>query len=402
MIEEMIKKYAAYGQQTDGSISRCFGSIEYREASLALKKEMQQMGMESYIDSVGNVHGIFYTDKSAEGEILIGSHLDTVRNGGQFDGLYGILAGLCCIKKLQSSGISLPFAVHIIATNGEEGNDLGGTFGSRCLTGAFSQQQFMNDVFRKKLEKFTVNAETQTSLCIEDIYHAKMDFSHTKCYLELHIEQGNSLEMEQKEIGIVTGIVGLRRYRISVAGKRNHSGTTKMKYRDDALVKASRLVIFADELARQYPDDFVATVQTFQVFPNMLAVINGEAEMVLEIRSLNKNKMQDYMHKIEQKSKEYGNIQIEEIVAKDPVLTDTEIQERIKQVCTQNNISYQKMASGATHDGNMFALRVPVGMIFVPSKDGISHNKEEWTEWKQCETGVSVLYETIIKLSDTF
>lgn len=398
-IEKMIKKYAAFGQQKDGSVSRTFGSHAYREAALALKEEMQQSGLDSYIDAVGNVHGIYDSNGEACQEVLIGSHLDTVESGGMFDGLYGILAGLLCVKRFRENQMKLPFRLHLIAANGEEGNILGGTFGSRCLTGGFTEKVLSSPEFVEKLKGIVVNPETQEELSAESIHSVQMDFHDSRYYLEVHIEQGSSLEKEKKQIGIVTGIVGLQRYRICVHGKRNHSGTTKMEYREDALVKAAQLIVFADALARQYQHDFVATFETVRVLPNALAVINDEVEMVLEIRNLSEPLMQKYMKQIARQCRELDNIELEQIVAKKPVLTDTGIQQKIRQVCAEQRISCQQMPSGATHDGNMFARQIPVGMIFVPSKGGISHNRQEWTDWKDCETGVQVLYETILKLA---
>lgn len=399
-IQNIIEKYALFGKQPDGSISRTFGSEAYLEASLELKKDMEQLGLDSYIDAVGNVHGIFNCAKENGCEVIIGSHLDTVKNGGRFDGIYGIVSGLYCVKKLRQNNVKLPFKLHIIATNGEEGNILGGTFGSRCITGGFSEDILTDTEFKNRLNKITVDALTHCELSAQAIREAQMDFDNVKCYLEAHIEQGSTLEKEKKDIGIVTGIVGLRRYSVCVYGKRNHSGTTKMEYRDDALVKAAQIILFSDNLARRLKNDFVATIQKVSVTPNELAVINDKVEMVLEIRNLSEELMGEYISELETKCRELGNITIEQLVEKKPVLTDINIQKAIRNVCDEQSISCCNIPSGATHDANMFGKKTPVGMIFVPSRGGESHSRHELTEWEQCETGADVLYETILKLAE--
>lgn len=407
-IEQIIQRFSQYGRQPDGSVSRVFGSREYSDAAFALKEYMCGLGMKSYIDSVGNVHGIYPAqDKESVsgpqkgcGEVIIGSHLDTVLCGGMFDGLLGIAAGITCVGRLKACGIKLPYDIHIIATNGEEGNVLGGTFGSRCLVGKFLKENYNDAGGSETLKNIVVNKESGKPLTLEDIQRAEMDFSNVKCYLELHIEQGNTLWQTGNDIGVVTGIVGLRRYKITVMGKQNHSGTTRMEYRDDAMVKAAGVIIYVDELARSYGENFVATMQQINAEPNVLAVINGKVTMVLEIRSLSESVMNSFFDEVYKKCESLGGIQIEQVTVKKPVKAKQQLIDVISEVCEKNKFSYITMPSGATHDANMMALKVPVGMIFVPSKDGSSHCKEEWTDWQQCEKGAQVLMDTLLELAD--
>lgn len=409
-LKQIIQRFSQYGKQPDGSISRVFGSHEYADAALELKKYMCGTGMESYIDNVGNVHGIYPAqDKEpvsglqrGSAEVIIGSHLDTVLCGGMFDGLLGIAAGITCVGRLKTCGIKLPYDIHIIATNGEEGNVLGGTFGSRCLVGEFCEENYNAAGGCEALKSIVVNRESGKALSIDDIQSAKMDFSRVKCYLELHIEQGNTLEQTGNDIGVVTGIVGLRRYKITVTGRKNHSGTTRMEYRDDALVKAAEIILYVDRLATSYRDDFVATMQQINAEPNVLAVINGSVTMVLEIRSLSEAKMDDFIDEVSKKCEDLGRIQIEPLTAKKPVKADKQLIDVISDVCRKREYSYITMPSGATHDANMMALKVPVGMIFVPSKEGNSHCREEWTDWQQCEKGAQVLMDTLIKIAEAY
>lgn len=381
-----FEKYIAIGKEEDESVNRVFGSKEYMDGALELQKTMKQLGLESYIDSVGNIHGIYKTNGNNK-EILIGSHMDTVKAGGKFDGLLGVIAGIEVVRKLQESQEEIPYNIHIIGTNGEEGNDLGGTFGSRCMAG-------LVDV---SIESYLDKAKT-FGYTKEDIMKAKYDFSNTKCFLELHIEQGNTLYEAAENIGIVTGIVGLQRYKITVEGEANHSGTTLMENRDDALVKAAEIICFGNELAKKYSNNFVATFNCMNIYPNIVAVISNKVEIILECRNVDEDLMNQYILEVTNNINQMKNCKIESFVKKSPVLCDNEIVSIMKTVCENKVIKHRSMPSGATHDGNAIALCTAIGMIFVPSEKGISHAKEEYTSWNDCEMGINVLYDTILNI----
>jgi hydantoinase/carbamoylase family amidase len=216
--------------------------------------------------------------------------------------------------------------------------------------------------------------------------------------LELHIEQGNTLEKEQKKIGIVTGIVGLERYQVTMMGKSNHAGTTMMEYREDAVTAAARFIAAMDEKTREIGDHLVCTFSRFTITPNVLAVINREVTMVLECRNQKKERMEELASEAKrflsgQKAK------MEPLVKKDPVDCHPAIVEQMEQVCIKQNISYRKMPSGATHDGNCFAKKMPIGMLFIPSIGGVSHCREEESAWEDVMQGISVLHDTVLRLA---
>lgn len=389
-VKDIILKFAQYGRK-DGEegISRVFGSCEYRAAAEALCQYMKELSMESWIDSVGNVHGVYGgREKKA---ILLGSHLDTVKNGGMFDGLLGIAAALSCVSRLSERGEELPYAIHVIATNGEEGNELGGTFGSRCLAGEIP---VTDTAFLEKAARYGISSQ--------DIVRSEMDFGNSLCYLELHIEQGNHLQKQNRQIGLVGGIVGLRRYLFQIQGMENHSGTTMMEYRKDALVYAAQIITYGDELARGYPQQFVATFGSVKVSPNVLAVINGRVEMVLECRCIKEELMEKYVDELSRYCREHfgEQVSITPMIQKQPVEVQKELYELLKKICEEQGTPYLEMVSGATHDGNIYAHKIPIGMIFVPSKDGISHSGKEWTEWEQCRKGTEILYGAVLALEE--
>lgn len=386
-LKDKFFEIAKIGEDRDGGISRVFGSTSLKEGQEAILSYFQECGFISYIDAAGNVHGILRSPVKNAEEIFIGSHLDTVKQGGMFDGLLGIIAGAQCAVSLKEEGCLLRKSIHIIATNGEEGNDLGGTFGSRAMMGLLPLE---DESFLKKALEFGYTKENMEK--------AKLDTHHALCYLELHIEQGPTLYNHKEQIGIVTGIVGLERFKVTVYGASNHAGTTMMEDRNDALVSASRIVLLGDELARNTGHHFVETVGILNVYPASAPVIPGKVEMILEIRNEDKSLMDAFMHEYELKAKEIADVTIEPIVKKSPVKCDKKLIETIKAVCNDKEIICREMPSGATHDGNAMAVKMPIGMIFVPSRNGISHAKEEWTPWADIEIGVGVLQETIKKL----
>lgn len=383
-LREMIEKFATFGKTENGGISRTFGSDAYLQASLALKEYLCSAGIQSYIDSVGNVHGLY---GGAQKELIIASHLDTVAEGGKFDGLLGVVAGVRCILRLMEEKSNLTYRVHLIATNGEEGNVLGGTFGSRCLMGTYSDYKLLKENF-----PIVVNAETGAPLTKQDIINSRLREENINSYIELHVEQGNRLENQHKKIGIVTGIVGLQRYKITVRGSSNHSGTTMMEYRDDALVKAAKITVYCDNLAKNFGNDFVATVSGVSVFPNVLAVINETVEMTLECRNLDENLLDRYTEAVKNYCNTIEGVTIVRSVKKEAVGCEESIMACIETICREKELTYIKMPSGATHDASIFGQKIPVGMIFIPSCKGISHNKDEFSRWEDCELGSEVLY----------
>ncbi len=386
-LQDNFKKFTSFGMDENGAVNRVIGTQAHRDSAEEMQRYLIGLGLKSYIDPVYNVHGI-YGEAEGKPEIMIASHLDTVKEGGKFDGLYGVLGGIEVIRRFMEEKRELPFLLHLIATNGEEGNDLGGgTFGSRCMAG-------LADVEDAEY----VETANKFGFSKEDMIQSRYDFSNTKYYLELHIEQGNTLDLNKEDIGVVTGIVGLQRFQIDIEGVANHAGTTMMEYRDDALVKAARIISFVDQLARKYPNHFVATFNKMEIKPNIVAVISDYVRLVLECRNLQEELMLQFVKEIRKKGAELGGVRMKPIVKKQPVKCSEEIMEASVKACRDAGVKFRIMPSGATHDGNSMAMKVPIGMIFVPSKDGISHAKSEFTSWEQCELGINILYKTIVNI----
>lgn len=384
---EKFKKIAEIGKDEKGGISRTFGSIPLDQARVKIGEYFQECGMTVWYDTAGNVHGWLDCEKENAPEICMGSHLDTVKEGGMFDGLLGIVAAAECVRTLREEKISRSCNLHVIATNGEEGNDLGGTFGSRAMAGILPLD---SPEYTEKLKKYGFSREK--------LSQAVLDPKDKLCYLELHIEQGPTLWKHGVEIGVVTGIVGLQRYKVTVHGKSNHAGTTMMEDRDDALVSAAKLILEGDRLARETGRNFVETVGNIHVYPGSAPVIPSRVEMILEIRNEDEGLMASFMYAYGIAAEKIAKTDIELLVKKSPITCSSKLTDVMEEVCEEQGISCRRMPSGATHDGNAMAKLMPVGMIFVPSKEGISHSSEEWTEWKDAWRGINVLVETVKKL----
>jgi hydantoinase/carbamoylase family amidase len=365
----------------DEGVSRVAFSTEEKKAQEWLVKKLKATDINAYIDSVGNVIGV-YEGKTGT-DIVIGSHLDTVPSGGIFDGALGVLSALEVVETLSENKVKLPFGVRVVSFVAEEGGPAGGTFGSRCVIG---------DI--KKLDKDILESVNLTS---EDIINSKWDKEKVRAYIELHIEQGNVLEHEDKSIGVVTGIVGIHRFRVKIAGLANHAGTTPMNLRDDALLKTTYFIQDFYKHINHIGGDLVGTIGVLNISPGAMNVIPGEVELIIEMRSMDFSKTDEVINKLKEKYGDNGYI-YDEIVRKDGVKLYDEMVAIIEQVAKKLDYSYKVMQSGAGHDANPMAKITPTGMIFVPSIEGISHSPREYSRWIDIEKGANVLLSTILKI----
>lgn len=359
-------------------------SQEEKKALDWLKTKLSELPLTISEDKIGNVFGRW--GDLNQSAIAFGSHLDTVPEGGLYDGALGVVVGLECLNTLIEHQYKPEVPLELICFVGEEANPLGGTFGSRSVAGLIEYSKELES----KLEALHYTWE--------DVKASQRTRNEYSCFLELHIEQGALLETSNKKIGIVTSIAGIHRLFIRVRGRASHSGTTPMHLRKDALLDASKLVQKVNELAVQTNGNIVATVGEMSIHPGLANVVPGEAELMIEIRG---SKLDDMMS-IEMSIREWINKNIDaEIsiaVKKEPNLLSETIQSCIEQVCQRGNIPSQYMFSGANHDANSFTALTDVGMILVPSKDGVSHHPDEFTSWEDIEVGANVMLKTILSL----
>ena len=388
-VNDILSLIGRAGRNADGSYTRTCYSSAYFEAVSIVEKIMIKLGMATERDAAGNIHGYLPGTGKGLKSIIIGSHLDTVPSGGLFDGAYGVAGGLEVIRRLQEEGKTLRHPIEVYGFNAEESSPLGGTFGSRAVAGLVtSDQPGLEDALKEH------------GLTVQKILDSKRDFSDAKCYRELHIEQGDYLYNEGLKIGVVNGIVGVIRYKVTAVGHSNHAGTTMMKNRKDAMVAMARLIVEADRRCRQIDDSLVLTVGTIRCWPGAENVIPGRVECTFEMRHMDKGKTDALICDIRKIANAIGTVtfEITKNIDKGAVYCDEHLMKVIGEAAGRADISHVVMPSGAGHDANPMAYRLPIGMIFVPSKEGLSHCGEEWTDPEDLENGAEVLYRTVLAL----
>lgn len=384
-----------------GGITRLLYSREWVETQKEIKGIMEREGMETRFDEIGNLYGRISGSTCMEETILTGSHVDTVRNGGKYDGMYGIAAGILAIGHLNRTYGPPKKNMEVVAFAEEEG--------SRFPTVFWGSKNFLG------LEKRCEVAELKDDdgITFEDAMgEAGFDFKKeegayredVKAFLEAHIEQGGVLEAEEKEIGIVDSIAGQRRYHIHLTGTANHAGTTPMSYRRDALYAAAKMIGGILDKAGDYGPPLVATVGHVEVKPDMANVVPGEAEFSLDVRHTEEGILDKFIQEItffmEETARACGvGFRIHMWMKELPVPMDPELVECLSSVCRQIGASSKIMHSGAGHDSQLIAREIPTVMIFVPSRGGISHNPEEYTTPEHLVRGIETLAEAIHQLA---
>ncbi|MDO6406593.1 Zn-dependent hydrolase [Pantoea phytobeneficialis] len=366
-----------------------------------LTQQMKMLGLDTHIDSAGNLIGRINGTEPDAGTLVIGSHSDTVPGGGRFDGIAGVIAGLECIATMKHASYRPRHSIEIIDYLAEEPSEWGiSCVGSRGISG------FLNEALLK-----TLHPETGESLrdAIRRMGGKPDQLSirkDIKASFELHIEQGQILEQHHEDIGIVSGIVGILRLSLTLVGQAAHAGTTPMNMRQDALVAAANTIQRADKLAREVSaaGEHHITVTCGQIFssPNASNVVPGEVRLVFDIRSDSHQVMEDYADALRnitgQVTQEFGVSLQDFAILTDtqPTLCNAQLMSLIQQSSQQRGWLSRVMPSGAGHDSAFLATLAPAAMLFVPSLLGKSHCPEEWTSQEQLARGISVLLDTVL------
>ena len=357
-----------------------------------LRKEFETAGLNTSIDAGGNLIGRL----GGNGLPLVaGSHSDTVPSGGRFDGMLGLLAALEAAQSFREQGVVLRHPLEVVDFLAEEPNDFGvSCIGSRSWAGALAPSDLA--ILAPAIELVGGDASR---------LHEPLR-SAVAAYVELHIEQGVVLAQKQAEIGVVTAIVGIRRHEVAVLGRADHAGTTPMDLRRDALVGAADFIRNVDRMARQHPAEgpyLVATVGKITVEPNAVNAVPGSVRMILELRSTDESVLlafeQAILTRCETFLKARGLDWTHSLLSQTkPTACSWHIQGAIEEAARTAGYNSVRLPSGAGHDGVFVARIAPMGMIFVPCRDGRSHTPEEWAEPADCARGAQVLAETLLIL----
>lgn len=396
-LSEHIEQLSLIGRTADGGINRFSYTDDEKRANELVTQYMESAGLTVHYDAVGNLIGSQAGTEDLH-VILLGSHIDTVPNGGRFDGSLGVLTAIEAIHSLKEQGAALRHPVKVIAFKDEEGTRFGfGMIGSRAIAGTLSTA----DLLRMDQDGVTIEqAIADHGLEKKPLSSAKLE--NVKCYVEVHIEQGKVLERNDAAVGNVTGIAGPLWLKFVLTGLAEHAGATPMDQRQDALVGASLIIAEVEKLAKKYHSS-VATVGKLTVRPNGVNVIPGEVEWTVDLRDIDEAKRNQLEHDIKQYAETIAkerelHLHVSELQRVEPVQCDESIQQAIQESIQAIGEPVISLPSGAGHDAMQFKRNFPVGMIFVRSKDGISHNPKEFTSEEDIEKAAKVLYKTIVKL----
>lgn len=399
--EQLVKWLASFGQSNNNGVNRVLYSNAWVEAQHALKIKMEDEGFLTHFDSVGNLFGRIEGTEPGTKTILTGSHIDTVAEGGVYDGVYGIIASFLAARRLRQKYGDPKKSIEVVSLSEEEGSRFPLTFwGSRNITGRYTIDRAGGVADSTGISL----TEAMKEAGFDPAFYQSPKREDIACFLELHIEQGLVLEEADKTIGLVSHIVGQRRFTITVTGESNHAGTTPMRLRRDAMAATAEIISYLTSTARKTDPDLVATVGKITAKPNTPNVIAGEVVFTLDVRHHQKEVLDHYGKDIftffEQTANELGvAIYADQWMDVEPVAMDKELTELARESAASRNISFQPIVSGAGHDAQVFGSFCPTALLFVPSVDGISHSPKEFTKKEDLESGVEVLTELLYRLA---
>lgn len=399
-ITGLLDVLADKASDPSGGITRLLYTPEWVDSQNELKKIMEEAGFSVYFDEVGNLFGRLQGSEPAAGTILTGSHVDTVRNGGKLDGMFGIIAGIAALRYLKSEYGTPKCSLEVVSFAEEEGSRFPFVFwGSKSFLGMAGEKDVAH--LRDNDGVLFSDAISEAGFGFKNGGGVREDI---RKFIEIHIEQGNVLEREGLDIGVVNAIVGQRRFNVKVRGTANHAGTTPMEYRRDALYAASRMIASVTDRARDYGSPLVTTAGFIEVRPNIPNVVPGEAEFSLDIRHTDREFLISFTDEaismLRRIASECGvEIEVNMWMDELPVPMSDEIAACLKNVCEKKQVNYRVMHSGAGHDSQLIAKHVPAAMLFVPSRDGVSHNPAEHTDPEYLAKGVSVLIDALYELA---
>lgn len=384
------------GALPGGGVCRLALSDEDRLGRDRVRAWMDELGLEVSIDPIGNVVGLWRGTEDGPA-VMVGSHIDTVRTGGLYDGNLGVLAGLEVIEALQEAGVRPRRSIAVAFFTNEEGSRFApDMMGSLVFVGGMSVEQARATV---GIEGATVGAE------LDRIGYAGRDARpEVHAYVELHVEQGPVLEREGVRVGVVQGVQGISWTEFTVRGVSNHAGTTPLALRHDAGLVAGSMVPFVRALARELGGDQIATVGRLRLRPDLVNVIPNEAVFTVDLRNTDEAALQQAearVHaEVEALARAEGcTVEHRRLARFEPVAFDRALVDRVEAAAQGLGLSTRRMPSGAGHDAQMLARICPAAMIFVPSVGGISHNVREHTEPADLEAGANVLLQVVLGLA---
>ena len=399
LLIEDLSAAARFGADGDG-VSRFAWSPELMAVHEWLVERLEALGLAARIDAAGNVVGRW--DAAAGKAVVIGSHLDTVPAGGRYDGALGVLAGLDAIRRLKQRGQEPGRPVWLVSFMDEEGARFRtAMLGSRAFVG----EDLTELASRRDAGGVTLrDAMAQAGFDFEHLHEARA-IDEVDAYVELHIEQGRVLESAGADVGIVTGLAGIAGMRATFRGRADHAGTTPMDDRRDALAGAARAVLELRERAARHRGLLRITVGTMAVEPGGFNIVPSMCEFSIDVRAERRDDLertQEWIVALLERVAEEEALTCElvETHAQPPHDFDERIVAALREAADAEHVRALDLTSGAGHDAMVVGRHVPAGMLFVPSRDGLSHNPGEYTSPEQCELGARVLARAVLALTE--
>lgn len=391
-----------------GAVTRLVFSIKELRSRQLLIHLMRQAGLKIQIDAIGNIFGRFDGSDPHAPAVLAGSHLDTVIHGGKYDGPVGVIGALEAIRTINENKVAVRCPLEVVCFVGEESSRFGfSTLGSSLVAGEVHPRDLTHAVDPQG----TKLADVLSSLGIapRKLARLKRNPKTVKAYLELHIEQGPILEAKGKRIGLVTSIAAPSRFRVIFKGRADHSGTTPMDMRKDALVAAAQLIAYVEQVCRRYATmargRVVGTVGAMKIEPGVINAVPGRTELLVDIRGTSAESKNRVARMVKKEAHAVAQrrgvgVEIRRIREENPVPLDKRLLRVTRELCDLKGIDYEVMPSGAGHDAMQMAKVTPAAMIFVPSRRGISHNPLEWTDPADIALGAQLLMEAMIRIAN--
>jgi allantoate deiminase len=397
-----ISDLGEIGKQEGGGVTRLSFTDEERAAKDRVASYMEEAGLAVREDAVGNLFGRREGRDARAPTVLIGSHVDSVYSGGNFDGPLGVLAGIEVLQTMEEQGIETEHPIEVVAFTDEEGVRFSfGMIGSRALAGKLTPEDLTD--YEDGSGVSIAEAMRTYGLDPERLEEATRPEDSLKAYIELHIEQGRVLESEDLPAGIVTGIAGPVWLRFSLEGETGHAGATPMNLRRDSLAAAAEIVGIVEVEAAKTGTS-VGTVGQLEVEPGGINIIPGKARFSLDLRDIDERVRDRVEGRILEVAGEACRrrgvgLETETLQRLAPAPCSDLVRDAAQRACERLGIRPHALPSGAGHDGMQLTDLCPMGMIFVRSKNGISHNPDEWSSQEDCAIGAEVLYYAVLDLA---
>lgn len=395
-----LEELGRIGLDKRGGISRPSFSLPDLEAREWIKDRIIKAGLICRQDGAGNIFGT--CPGRTPKVVMTGSHLDTVINGGRFDGAVGVLSALECLRRIKEENLVPDKTLELVSFTDEEGNLVGDFLGSRAFAGKLEIENLKKarTQFNQSLEEILQKA----GLSVESLQEAHKSRPELVAFLELHIEQGPVLEEEGVPIGLVSSIAGKRYYQATFIGRAGHAGTTPMEVRQDAFIGLADFALRANQLVLRKYEDNTLTIGRVVLKPGSFSVVPGEADFTLDLRSQDLSSLTQMEEEILSLARQVASTRglsfYQKLVdSTEPVKIRAEMLELLENLCRQLGYDYRIINSGAGHDAQIVSSLCPAGMIFIPSINGLSHVPEEAINPEDLEKGANLLLQALLKLA---